>query len=147
MYFLFIQASVEHRLDSVKIAVRNGSAVSVVLASSGYPGPFSKDKTITFGQVPPGACASLLFGAPMGYTFPFVVGVQVFHAGTTKNTNGTVVTSGGRVLVVSAFAPTLKEALAAAYKGVDAIDFEGKTFRRDIGHRHEVFNLTVEILV
>lgn len=61
-------------------------------------------------------------------------GVQVFHAGTSL-VNGKVVTSGGRVLVVSAFAPTLTEALSAVYKGVDAVDFEGKTYRRDIAHR------------
>ena len=47
----------EHRLDSAKIAARSGSAVSVVLASAGYPGPFSKEKPIHFGQVPAGACA------------------------------------------------------------------------------------------
>jgi phosphoribosylamine--glycine ligase/phosphoribosylformylglycinamidine cyclo-ligase len=46
-----------------------------------------------------------------------------------------VVTSGGRVLAVTAYAPTLQEALSAAYTGVDAVSFEGKTYRRDIAHR------------
>ena len=45
-------------------------------------------------------------------------------------------TAGGRVLAVTAHAPTLREAVDAAYKGVDSIDFEGKTFRRDIAHRY-----------
>lgn len=45
-------------------------------------------------------------------------------------------TSGGRVIAVSAFAPTLKEALDAVYAAVDKVDFEGKTYRRDIAHRY-----------
>lgn len=57
-----------------------------------------------------------------------------FHAGTTE-TGGDVVTSGGRVIVVSAYATTLEGALNAAYTGVDHVDFEGKVFRRDIAHR------------
>lgn len=57
-----------------------------------------------------------------------------FHAGTSA-VNGKIVTSGGRVLVVSAYAPTLQGALDAAYAGVEKIDFEGKVFRRDIAHR------------
>ena len=48
------QACVERRLDSVKIDVREGFAVSVVLASQGYPGSYPKGKTITFGDVPSG---------------------------------------------------------------------------------------------
>jgi phosphoribosylamine-glycine ligase len=60
--------------------------------------------------------------------------VVVFHAGTSKSGDG-VITSGGRVLVISAFAPTLQEALSAAYSAIDGIHFEGKTYRRDIGHR------------
>ena len=45
------------------------------------------------------------------------------------------VTSGGRVLCVSAYAPTLQQALDAAYAGVDNVSFEGKIFRRDIAHK------------
>ena len=58
----------------------------------------------------------------------------VFHAGTST-AGEDVVTSGGRVLAVSAHAATLQEALDAAYAGVDQVNFEGKTFRRDIAHR------------
>lgn len=58
----------------------------------------------------------------------------VFHAGTTKLGSDTV-TSGGRVLAVTAYAPTIEDALKAAYVGVDAVSFEGKTYRKDIGHR------------
>ncbi|EEB90727.1 hypothetical protein MPER_11028, partial [Moniliophthora perniciosa FA553] len=60
--------------------------------------------------------------------------VVVFHAGTSQSGNQ-VVTSGGRVIAVTAYAPTLQEALYAVYKGVDCVSFEGKTYRRDIAHR------------
>ncbi|KAA1468057.1 aminoimidazole ribonucleotide synthetase [Dentipellis sp. KUC8613] len=107
-------ACVEHRLDSVSITTRPGFAVSVVLASGGYPGSYAKGKEISIGQVPSN--------------------VVVFHAGTTKDTN-VVKTSGGRVIAVSAYASTLREALDAAYAGVNEVNFEGKVFRRDIAHR------------
>lgn len=60
--------------------------------------------------------------------------VVAFHAGTA-NSNGDIVTSGGRVMAISAYAPTLEGALKAAYAGVDNVSFEGKTFRRDIAQR------------
>ncbi|KAI0034139.1 phosphoribosylglycinamide synthetase [Vararia minispora EC-137] len=107
-------ACVEHRLDSVSISVKPGFAVSVVLASAGYPGNYAKGKVITVGAVPSN--------------------VVVFHAGTSASEN-VVKTAGGRVIAVSAHAATLEEALKDAYAGVDAVNFEGKTFRRDIAHR------------
>lgn len=58
----------------------------------------------------------------------------VFHAGTTAEGED-VVTSGGRVIAVSAYAATLQEALDTVYAGVYRVNFEGKTFRRDIAHR------------
>ena len=61
-----------------------------------------------------------------------IEGVAVFHAGTTIE-NGQLVTSGGRVLSVSATGKTLKEALDRAYAAADKIHFEGKYMRRDIG--------------
>ncbi|KAI1789761.1 aminoimidazole ribonucleotide synthetase [Ganoderma leucocontextum] len=107
-------ACAEHRLDSVDIKTRQGYGVSVVLASQGYPGSYAKGKEISFGQMPSDVVA--------------------FHAGTTA-VDGKVETSGGRVLCVSAYAPTLRGALDAAYAGVSNISFEGKVFRRDIAHR------------
>ena len=86
----------------------------MVLASQGYPGTYEKDKTITIGELPSD--------------------VVVFHAGT-KTSGNDVVTAGGRVLAVSAYDSNLEGALAAAYKAIDNIAFEGKTFRRDIAHR------------
>jgi phosphoribosylamine--glycine ligase/phosphoribosylformylglycinamidine cyclo-ligase len=88
--------------------------VSVILASEGYPGAYSKGKVIEIGDVPEGAI--------------------VFHAGTSSQA-GQVATSGGRVIAVTAYAPTLPEAIELAYTGVGKVNFEGKTFRRDIAHR------------
>lgn len=107
-------ACAEHRLDSANVSVKPGYAVSVIIASQGYPGSYSKGKRIEFGNVPSD--------------------VVVFHAGTTK-TNGVVVTAGGRVLAITAYADTLDLAVNAAYAGVESVSFEGKTFRRDIAHR------------
>lgn len=109
-------ACAERRLDSVDVGIKKGhSAVSVVLASGGYPGSYAKGKKITVGQVPEG--------------------VKVYHAGTALDKSGELVTAGGRVIAVAAAGPTLEGALAQAYKGVDAVEFEGKTVRRDIAHR------------
>ncbi|KAF8755883.1 Phosphoribosylglycinamide synthetase [Rhizoctonia solani] len=107
-------ACVEHRLDSVKISARPGVAVSVILASKGYPGSYPKGRAITTGSVPENTV--------------------IFHAGTSKK-DSQVVTSGGRVIAVAAYGETIRDALDKAYKGVDAVEFEGKTFRRDIAHR------------
>ncbi|KAF8531918.1 phosphoribosylglycinamide synthetase, partial [Gautieria morchelliformis] len=107
-------ACVEHRLDAIDIGIRDGYAVSVVLASKGYPGSYGKGKLITLGQDTPD--------------------VVVFHAGTSRVGND-VVTAGGRVLAVTAFASTLRDALQLAYARIDGIDFEGKTYRKDIAHR------------
>lgn len=107
-------ACVERRLDAVDVKTRAGSAVSVVLASHGYPGSYPKGKPITTGDLPPGVFA--------------------FHAGTVQEGEATV-TAGGRVIAVSAYAPTLREALDLVYAGVERVSFEGKTFRRDIAHR------------
>ncbi|KAF9502456.1 bifunctional purine ADE1 [Pleurotus eryngii] len=107
-------ACVEHRLDSVTLTFKPGFAVSVILASQGYPGGYEKGKTIEIAPI----------------QSPDVV---VFHAGTTI-AGDKLVTSGGRVIAVSAYSPTLQGALDAAYAGVEAVSFEGKTYRRDIAH-------------
>ncbi|GAA5844448.1 hypothetical protein JCM11251_001666 [Rhodosporidiobolus azoricus] len=110
-----MMACVERRLDCVKFEMKKEAAVTVVLAAKGYPGSYPKGDEITFDPLPQN--------------------VHVFHAGTKATPEGKVVTNGGRVLAVTATAPTLKEAQALAYKGVDCVHFEGKTFRRDIAYR------------
>ncbi len=62
-------------------------------------------------------------------------GVVVFHAGTASK-NDVILTAGGRVIAVSAFASSIQDAVDLVYKGVDRISFEGKTLRRDIAHRY-----------
>ena len=85
---------------------------TVMLVSEGYPGAYKKGEVITGIE---SADDSL-----------------VFHAGT-KVSEGNIVTNGGRVIAVSSFGHTKKEALALSYKNVEKIRFAGKNFRRDIG--------------
>ncbi len=59
----------------------------------------------------------------------------VFHAGTTQQSDGTIVTTGGRVLCVTALADNVRQAQARAYGVVQGIRFDGMQFRNDIGHR------------
>jgi phosphoribosylamine--glycine ligase len=112
----FIEATVDGKLSSVTPVWDERAAVCIVLASGGYPGPIEKGKEITGFEA---ATAS----------DPDVV---VFHAGTALK-DGKVVTSGGRVLGVTALGATLEEARAKAYAAADLIRFEGKQLRRDIG--------------
>ena len=72
---------------------------------------------------------------PSSFPSLILLGVQVFHAGTTEK-DGKIVTSGGRVLVVSSVAPSVKEAVDLAYQGVSKIKFEGATYRKDIAYRY-----------
>jgi phosphoribosylamine--glycine ligase len=62
-------------------------------------------------------------------------GAAVFHAGTVRRPDGTLVTSGGRVLGVTASGPTLETAIGAAYEAVSNIHFDGMHYRHDIGAR------------
>lgn len=103
------------------------AAVSVVLASGGYPGPYEKG-------LPIGGLDAIEGSAPSDAKVRWAVEqvrVKVFHAGTALR-DGRLVTDGGRVLVASALAPTLDRAAAAAYEAADMIDFPGKHLRRDI---------------
>uniref|UniRef100_A0A672FVB7 ATP-grasp domain-containing protein n=1 Tax=Salarias fasciatus TaxID=181472 RepID=A0A672FVB7_SALFA len=96
------------------------AAVTVVMASAGYPGAYEKGVAIT------------------GLSQVEESGALVFHAGTALR-GGAVVSSGGRVLTVTAVRPTLEAALAAANQGVAGVGFPGAAFRRDIGHRAVAF--------
>ncbi|PRT53479.1 Bifunctional purine biosynthetic protein ADE1 [Wickerhamiella sorbophila] len=107
-------AAAEHRLDAVDVEIDPGYAATVVLAAGGYPGNYPKGDEITIGSLPENA--------------------QVFHAGT-KAVGDKVVTNGGRVIAVSAVAPTLRAAVDDAYRGVDAVKFSNRYFRTDIAHR------------
>ena len=103
-------------LDPAMVSWDDDWAVSVVLASAGYPGPYEKGKRIE-GI----ADAEALDG------------VTVYHAGTRLDDNGDTLTNGGRVLNVTAVADTFEDARNKAYQACDRIAFEGKTYRHDIG--------------
>jgi len=94
-------------------------AVSVVLASGGYPGKYETGKAI--------------HGLEDGKV-ELDEGICVFHAGT-KEVDGKLVTGGGRVLAVTALGQNLKTAIARSYEGVARIQFEGQHFRKDIGQK------------
>jgi phosphoribosylamine--glycine ligase len=92
------------------------ASVTTVLASRGYPDQPEKGAAITIpAALPPG--------------------VTVFHAGTTRGPDGVLRVSGGRVLNVTAVAPTFAEAQRLSRETAGTIEFEGKVFRRDIGWR------------
>ena len=111
-------ACAEQRLDEVELEWCDEWAVSVVLTSAGYPGSYEKGKVIT----------GIEDAAAME-------NVTVYHAGTAVNEEGELVTSGGRVLDVTALGETFEAARDLAYAACEKIAFEGKTLRRDIGLR------------
>lgn len=110
-------AVIDEKLDSIDINWKNGCCACVILASGGYPVKYKSGYEIS------GLDAK---GQLDGYL--------IYHAGT-KLENDKLVTSGGRVIGVSATADNLKTALDKAYKGVDCIKFSDMHFRRDIGQK------------
>ena len=104
-------------LDQAELTYDDGTCVTVVLASGGYPGSYEKGKVIT--------------GIADAENDPEVM---VFHAGT-KQDGDDVVTSGGRVLAVTAWGDQLPGTIEKAYAGLKKISFEGAQFRTDIGHK------------
>ncbi|MFN8232695.1 MAG: phosphoribosylamine--glycine ligase [Actinomycetota bacterium] len=112
-----LAACADGRLDDLARPDTGDAAVTVVLASGGYPGPYATGVPIE-GLDAAGE----------------VDGVTVFHAGT-EDVDGRVVTDGGRVLAVSAQGASLREARARAYEACGRIAFDGITYRRDIAER------------
>ena len=104
----------ENRLAEQEIVWSEERAVCVVLASGGYPGSYPK-------------------GLPISGLDDVDDDIVVFHAGTKEGEDGEVLTSGGRVLGVTAKGATNDEARAKAFANVEKISFEGMHFRRDIG--------------
>jgi phosphoribosylamine--glycine ligase len=112
--FELLSACVDDRLDQVRVSWSDRAAVCVVMASHGYPGSYEKNKPMT--------------GLSEADAMPDVC---VFHAGTRKVGDG-IVTSGGRVLGVTALGDDLASAQARAYEAVDKISYDGAFCRRDI---------------
>ena len=109
------EAVIDETLSDLDIEWYDGAAACVVMASGGYPVKYNKGLEIT-GLDDKGQVGDAI----------------VYHAGT-KYENGKFYTNGGRVLGITAVAPTLDEALKKAYSAVDKINFDGAHYRHDIG--------------
>ena len=110
--FDIFNAVIDERLDQIEINWKSDAACCVVMASGGYPKAYEKGKVIS--------------------GLDTVENSFVFHAGTALK-DGEIVTNGGRVLGVTACAPTLDEAIGLAYADVHKISFDQAHFRTDIG--------------
>jgi phosphoribosylamine--glycine ligase len=108
------EAVIDERLHEVDVRWKDGACICVVMASAGYPGAYEKGKVITGIEEAEGE-----------------EGVIVFHAGTAMK-DGQLVTSGGRVLGVTAIGRDFDEAVERVYKAVSKIRFDGAHYRRDI---------------
>ena len=108
-----LEACVDGTLDQVDVIFRDAASCCLVLASGGYPIAYEKGKEIT--------------------GLDHVTDAVVFHAGTKKQ-DGTFFTNGGRVLGVTAVAPTLRQAVDKAYAQAKPVSFEKMHFRTDIGY-------------
>ncbi len=109
-------AAARGELAGIRLEEKPGHALCVVIAAKGYPDKFPKGDAITFPAALP-------------------AGVSIFHAGTTRNSAGQIVMNGGRVLGVTALAPTLRAAADSAYAVCEQIECVSKYYRRDIGAR------------
>lgn len=110
-----LAATSQQRLSEIKIDINPQSAAAVVAVSGGYPGDYEKDKPID------------------GLNEETLADSIVFHAGT-KEENGSVVTNGGRVLVVTSFGENITEAAEQSSYMLEQLYFEGMYFRNDIGY-------------
>ncbi|MBC7235365.1 MAG: phosphoribosylamine--glycine ligase, partial [Chloroflexi bacterium] len=120
-----LDACIEGDLDQIELQWANKSCVCVVMASQGYPGAYKTGYEIQ--------------GLDRVAELPDTV---VFHAGT-KRQDGKIVTAGGRVLGVTAWADDLAGAIERAYAAVERIHWPGAMYRRDIGAKG--LRLTAEI--
>ncbi len=112
-----LEACIDGRLCDSELRWAPGASACVIASSQGYPGQYKSGLPIS------GLSAA-----------SHVPGVHIFHSGTAQ-ADGRVVTAGGRVLGVTAAAPSLDEALDRAYQAIGEIRFEGMYYRSDIGHR------------
>jgi phosphoribosylamine--glycine ligase len=112
-----LEAAIEGRLSDAALQWKPQPSVTVIAASKGYPGHFTRGHEIT--------------GLEEAARQP---GVTIFHSGTA-GVDGRIVTAGGRVLAITAIAETLQGACDRAYAALDAIHFEGIYYRRDIAQR------------
>jgi len=112
-----LEACVDGRLSETELRWAPGASACVIASSAGYPGSYQTGFPIT--------------GLADAARTPQV---EIFHSGSTL-ADGQIVTAGGRVLGVTAVAPSLQLALDRAYQAIVQIHFDGMYYRRDIGHR------------
>ncbi len=110
-----MEAVVDERLDEITLNWHDNPSICVVMASGGYPGSYVTGKVITGIE-----------------EADAMEGVKVFHAGTALK-DGKIVTSGGRVLGVTALGDDIPDAIERAYRACDVIKWDGAYYRRDIG--------------
>jgi phosphoribosylamine---glycine ligase len=113
-----LEATVQGRLSETELRWKPGASACVIASSEGYPGEYHTGYKI--------------HGLSEAANIP---GIQIFHSGTSRMDNGDILTSGGRVLGVTAAADTLDNALGRVYEAMKTIQFDGMYLRRDIGHR------------
>jgi phosphoribosylamine--glycine ligase len=111
------EACIDGRLEETELAFTEDACLCVVLASDGYPVRYEKGFPIRGLE-----------------TFEGKTDEMVFHSGTKFGEHGEILTNGGRVLAVTALAPTLKEAREKAYRAAERVTFSNKYMRHDIGH-------------
>ena len=114
--FTIMQAVHDETLDQIQVEWKDGAAACVIVASGGYPVSYKKNIPMNMGKS------------------EALKDITVYHAGTAL-LDGQLVTSGGRVLGVTAVGSDLQNALDKAYKAVKEIDFKDMFYRKDIGQR------------
>ncbi|MDO8281099.1 MAG: phosphoribosylamine--glycine ligase [Thermodesulfovibrionia bacterium] len=113
-----MKATAQGRLNEIDISWKDDTSICVVLSAKGYPDSYVKGRVING--------LDSLKGRD---------DVFVFHSGTSRNDKGDIITSGGRVLGVTALGSDIQSAKENAYRAVEAIDFEGMHYRKDIGDK------------
>lgn len=103
----------ENKLGEASISYKEEAAATVMLVSEGYPGSYEKGKVMT--------------------GFDSVKDSMLLHAGT-KIKDAHIVSNGGRVIAITSFGKNISEALETSYKNAALIEFDGKHYRKDIGH-------------
>ena len=100
-------------LDQKELCIDSRYATTVMLVSGGYPGHYEKGKRIEH--------------------LAEVDESLIFHAGTSLSPDGSILTSGGRVLALTSYGETMEKALKKSYRSAEVVEFEGKYYRHDIG--------------
>ena len=111
-----VKNSVNKNLSSIKIKLIDNTAITVVLASQGYPGDFKKGSEL-----------------PLLSKYDREENISIFHSGTTENNEKKLISNGGRVLSVTAIGQNVKECRDKAYETIEDINWKNGFYRKDIG--------------